>query len=266
MSLNVSEIGFQNNSLEQKSVLASVDAFVSSELNLKTSEGDLVSLSFAGEQSLSESSTQTRTQEDGTIQEFSSVARAAASYSLTVQGDLNAEDLAAINKLAEEIAPLAREFFANGELSLEDSANVLANNLGVLQEVELALERTVVATFETRSVTRLPEEGGDITNIEALPTQAPELETGGIRDFPALVQATLDAVFESEAGQVPDQDSILRSLNDLLSLIRGRLDQFFNQPTDLAALPVESAAGTDGVAKIVAPVLEGSEPPNQLEQ
>ena len=266
MSLNVSEIGFQSNVLEQKSALASVDAFVSSELNLKTSEGDLVSLSFAGEQSLSESSTQTRTQENGAIQEFSSVARAAASYSLTVQGDLNAEELAAINKLAEEIAPLAREFFANGELNLEDSANVLANNLGVLQEVELALERTVVATFETRSVTRLPEEGGDITNIEALPTQAPELETGGIRDFPALVQATLDAVFESEVGQVPEQDYILRSLNDLLSFLRDRFSEFFNPPTGLAALPVESASGADGATNIDAPTPEGSEPPPQLEQ
>ncbi|MGY8761083.1 MAG: hypothetical protein ACKVK9_08100, partial [Nitrospinaceae bacterium] len=63
-----------------------------------------------------------------------------------------------------------------------------------------------------------------------------------------------------------EQDSILRSLNDLLSFIRDRLDQFFNPLTNLATLPVESAAGADGVASIDAPVLEGSEPPNQLEQ
>jgi hypothetical protein len=123
-----------------------------------------------------------------------------------------------------------------------------------------------VATFATRTVTRLPEDGGDITNVETLPTQAPELKIGGIRDFPALVKATLDAVFKSEAGQVPEQDSILRSLNDLLSFIRDRLDQFFNPLTNLATLPVESAAGADGVASIDAPVLEASEPPNQLEQ
>jgi hypothetical protein len=266
MTLNVSEIGFQNNAIGQKSTLASVDAYFSSELNLKTSEGDLVSLSFGGEQSLSESSSQTLTQESGTIQELSSVARAVASYSLTVQGDLNAEELAAINKLAEEIAPLAREFFANGELNLAGSADVLANNLGVLQEVELALERTVVATFATRTITRLSEEGGGITNIEALPTQAPELEIGGIRDFPALVQATLDAVFESEAGQVPVQYPILKSLNDLLSFIRDRLGEFFKPPTGLAALPVESASGEDGATNFDAPTPEGSEPLPQLEQ
>jgi hypothetical protein len=266
MSLNVSEIDFQNNALEKNITLASVDAFVSNELNLKTSEGDLVSLSFAEEQSLSESSTQIRTQENATIQEFSTIAGATAAYFLTVQGDLNAEELAAINKLAEDIAPLAREFFANGELNLVDSVNVLANNLGVLQEVELALERTVVASFTTRAVTRFPEDGGDITNIETLPTQAPELETGGIRDFPALVQATLDAVFESEAGQVPEQDSILKSLNDLLSFIRDQLDIFFNTPTGLAALHLESASGADSVTNIDAPSPEGSEPPPQLEQ
>jgi hypothetical protein len=264
MSMNAPEIGFQNNALEQKSILASVDSFVFSKLNLKTSAGDLISLSFAEDQSLSESSTQTRTKENGAIQEFSSVARAAAAYSLTVQGDLNAEELAAINKLAEEIAPLARGFFANGEFNLEDSSNVLANNLGVLKEVELALERTVVATFATRTVKRLPENGGDTTNVQALPTQASELETGRVREFPALVEATLDAVFESEAGQVPGQDSILRSLNDLLSFIRDRLGEFFKTPTGLAALPVESDSGPDVVAKIDAPSPEGSEPPPQL--
>jgi hypothetical protein len=265
MSLNISEIGLQNNQLEHKSTLASLGAFVSSELNLKTSEGDFIILSFAEEQSLSESSTQTRTQENGTIQEFSSIARTATAYSLAVQGNLNAEELAAINKLAEEIAPLARDFFANGELSLEESANVLANNLGVLKEVELALERTVVANFATRTVKRFPEDGGDITNIESLPAQAPELEIGGIRDFPALVQVTIDAVFQSEAGQVPEQDAILRSLNDLLSFIRDRLEKFFKPPTGLATLSVESASGADGVTKTDVPVSEGSEPSSQFD-
>jgi hypothetical protein len=239
--------------------------FFSSELNLKTSESDFVSLPFV-EDSFSESSTQTRPQENGVIQEFSPVARASTAYFQKVQEDLNAEELAVINKLAEEFAPLVRELFTNGEFELQESSNVLTNNLGVLEEVALKLERTVVATFATRTGKRLPEDGGDITNVETLPTQAPELEIGGIREFPALVQATIDAVFESEAGQVPQQDSILRSLNDLLSFIRDRIDQFFNPPTDLAKLPVESAVEADGAAIIDAPVLEGSEPLNQLDQ
>jgi hypothetical protein len=266
MFLNLSRIDFQNNVLEHKSALASVDTFVSSELNLKTSEGDLVNLSFAEEQSLLESSTQIRTQENRAIQEFSPVAQAATAYSLTVQGDLNAKELSAINKLAEEVAPIAREFFANGELNLEESANALANNLGVLQKVELALERMVMATFAASTVTPLPKDGGDITNIETLPTQAPELETGVIRDFSALVQVTLEAVFESEESQVPKEGAILKSLNDLLSFIRDRFDQFSNLPSGPDNLPAESASGADGVIKFDTLVPEKSEPPSQLVQ
>ena len=250
MSLNLSEIGFQNNSLEQKSTLASVEATYSSELSLKTREGDLVSLSFGGEQSLSESSSQTVTQEKGSLEEFSSVARAAASYSLTIQGDLNEEELAAINKLAEEIAPLAREFFTNGNFNLEDSTDVLAENLGELEQIELSLERTVVATFETRSVSRLPEEDSNVGNIENVPSQAPELETEGIRDFPALVQSTLDAVFESEAKKVPEQDPILRSLNDLLAFIRNRLGEYFDPLTGLSGATEDPAPASDGAVDL----------------
>ena len=250
MALNVSEIGSQNTSLEQRSTKAAVAAFFSSELSVRTQEGDFVKLSFDGEQSLSESRTQTLTQDNGTVQEFSLVARAAASYSLTIQEDLNEEELAAINKLAAESAPLVREFFASGELNLEDSVNVLANNLGVIQQVELALERTVVATFESRSISRLPEAAGVINDIGTMPNQASELETDGIRDFPALVQATIDAVFESEAKQIPEHDLILRSLKDLLDFIRNQLGEFFNPPTGLAALPAESATVTDGAIDI----------------
>ncbi len=267
MALNVSEIGFQNTSLEQRSTKAAVAAFFSSELSVRTQEGDFVKLSFDGEQSLSESRAQTLTQDNGTVQEFSSVARAAASYSLTIQGDLNEEELAAINKLAAEIAPLVREFFASGELNLEDSVNVLANNLGVIQQVELALERTVVATFESRSISRLPEAAGVINDIWTVPNQASELETDGIRDFPALVQATIDAVFESEAKQIPEHDTILRSLNDLLDFIRKQLGEFLNPPTGLAALPIEPAAVQDGTVDIELPTpVGGNEPPPQLEQ
>ena len=257
MALNVSEIGFQNAPLEQRSTAASVEAYFSSELSLKTDDGDLVNLSFAGEQSLSESHSQTLTQENGTVEEFSSVARAAASYSLTVQGDLSEEELAAINKLANEISPQVKEFFSSGELNLEDATNILANNLGAIQQVELSLERSIVATFETRSISRLPEEPGSTNAIQASPEPTTDLETGGIRDFPALVQSTIDAVFESEAKQAPEADPILRSLNDLLDFIRNRLGEFFNPPTGLEALPVESAPAESATGES-APASDGT--------
>jgi hypothetical protein len=248
MDLNLSEIGFQNAPLEHKSTSASVSAYFSSELSLKTDEGDIVNLSFAGEQSLSESSSQTLTEENGAVQEFSTVARAAASYSLSVEGDLNEDELAAINKLANEISPLVKDFFSSGELNLEDSTNVLANNLGAIQEVELSLERKIVATFETRSISRLPEEAGYAGDVNATPNQTTELETGDIRDFPALVQSTINAVFESEANQAPESEAILRSLNDLLDFIRNRFGEFFNPVDGPDAIPVESAPAEPATA------------------
>ncbi|MBC8283325.1 MAG: hypothetical protein H8E32_05880 [Nitrospinae bacterium] len=252
MTLEIAELNLQGTPREQRSSSAAVSASVSSELNIRTQEGDLVNLSFSSEQSLQESRTQTRSQEFGSFQEISTIAKAASNYSISVQGDLNEEELAAINKLAAEISPIASEFFANGGFDFENSGNVLADNLGVIQEVELNLQRTIVATFATRTVTQLPEEGFSPEDIEAaLSNPTPSLETEGIRDFPALVQATFDAVFEAEAAEVPKTDPILRSLNDLLDFIRQRLGDFFGPES--VELPPEAPVPSDGAADIVAP-------------
>jgi hypothetical protein len=248
MSLDISGIGLQDTSLEQKRVLASVDTSVFSELNLETSEGDLVRLSFAEGASLSELlSSEMQTRENDTSQKFSSIARATASYSLTVEGALNSEELDAINKLVEETAPLAREFFAGGKLNLGNPSDILGDSAGALVQLELSLERTVVRTFETKSVMQFPGETDEMTNMKDLPSQLRELEKYGVRDCPALVQATIDAVFKSEAEQVPVRDSTPRSLDDLLAYIRDRIGEFFNSSADIDSLSMESISNTNGV-------------------
>jgi len=252
MALEINESILQG--FQQRNSSVAVGFSVASELNIRTQEGDLVSLSFSSEQSLQESRTQSQSQEFGSFQEISTVARAASNYSIAVQGDLNEEELAAINKLAAEISPIASEFFASGEFDFDESGGVLAANLGVLQEVEISLERVIVAAFSTSTFTQLPEgEGGfSAEDIEAAlnnPTSA--LETEGIRDFPALVQATFDAVFEAEATKVPETDLILRSLSDLLNFIRQRLGEVFGP--DSVELPAEIPAPSDGVVDTVEP-------------
>ena len=247
MSLNVSDIVLQDASLEQKRVLASVDTSVFSELNLKTSEGDLVRFAFSEEASLSESLSQMQTRENDTSQEFSTIARATASYSLTVEGSLNSEELEAINKLAEEITPLAREFFASGKLNLDNPSDILDDSLGTLVQLDLSLERAVVTTLETKSVKQFPEENDEVINKKDLPNQFRELEKGGVRDYPALVQATIDAVFKSEAEQAPVRDSTPRSLDDLLAYIRERIGEFFNSSVDIDSLSKELISNTNGV-------------------
>ena len=247
MSLNVSDIVLQDASLEQKRVLASVDTSVFSELNLKTSEGDLVRFAFSEEASLSESLSQMQTRENDTSQEFSSIARATASYSLTVEGSLNSEELEAINKLAEEITPLAREFFASGKLNLDNPSDILDDSLGTLVQLDLSLERAVVTTLETKSVKQFPEENDEVINKKDLPNQFRELEKDEVRDYPALVQGTIDAVFKSEAEQVPVRDSTPRSLDDLLAYIRERIGEFFNSSVDIDSLSKELISNTNGV-------------------
>ena len=247
MSLNVSDIVLQDASLEQKRVLASVDTSVFSELNLKTSEGDLVRFAFSEEASLSESLSQMQTRENDTSQEFSSIARAIASYSLTVEGNLSSEELKAINKLAEEITPLAREFFASGKLNLDNPSDILDDSLGTLVQLDLSLERAVVTTLETKSVKQFPEENDEVVNKKDLPNQFLELEKDGVRDYPALAQATIDAVFKSEAEQVPVRVSAPRSLDDLLAYIRERIGEFFNSSVDIDSLSKELISNTNGV-------------------
>ena len=247
MSLNVSDIVLQDASLEQKRVLASVDTSVFSELNLKTSEGDLVRFAFSEEASLSESLSQMQTRENDTSQEFSSIARATLSYSLTVEGSLNSEELEAINKLAEEITPLAREFFASGKLNLDNPSDILDDSLGTLVQLDLSLERAVVTTLETKSVKQFPEENDEVVNKKDLPNQFLELEKDGVRDYPALAQATIDAVFKSEAEQVPVRDLTPRSLDDLLAYIRERIGEFFNSSVDIDSLSKELISNTNGV-------------------
>ena len=246
MTLEIPDINLKRPLREERTSNASVSASVSSELNIRTQEGDLVNLSFSNEQAVQESRTQSKLPDSQSLQEISTVAQAASSYSISVQGDLNQEELDAINKLAEDITPIANEFFTNAVFDFENSSKVLADNLDVIQEVRLSLERTITAAFSAQVVNELPEESLSSENVEAaLPNSTPALETEGIRDFPALVQATMDAVFEAEAAEAPEANTILRSLNDLLKFLRQRLVEFFG-PEDVEIPPEVLAKKNSG--------------------
>ena len=252
MALEIVESNLQ--AIQQRNSSSVAGYSVTSELNVRTKEGDLVSLYFSSEQSLSESRTQTQSEEFGSLQEISTEAKAAYSYSITVQGNLSEEELEAINKLAAEISPIASEFFSSGEFDFDESGDVLAANLDLLQEVEISLERVIVATFSTSTFTQLPQgEGGVVPqDVEAdLNNPVSSLDTEGIRDFPALLQATFDAVFKAEAAKVPETDSILRSLSDLLNFIRQRLSKTYG--FESVELPPEAPIPSDGVIDVVEP-------------
>ena len=64
MNLEIAELNSQGG-LKEKRISTAISASISSELNNRTQEGDLVNLSFSNEQSLQESRTQTQSQELG---------------------------------------------------------------------------------------------------------------------------------------------------------------------------------------------------------
>jgi hypothetical protein len=144
---------------------------------------------------------------------------------------------------------------------LDNPLNILGDDFGTLVQLELSLKRTFVTTFENKSVKQFSEETDKVTNIKDLPSQLPELETDGVRDYPALVQATIDSVFKSEAERVPVQDATPRSLSDLLAFIRDRFNEYFTLPTRLAALTIDPTPTSDGEVDVQNPTLSvGSQP------
>jgi hypothetical protein len=244
--MEVSEISNQYPTFDRRSQSASISLAFSTELSLRTREGDQVDISFQNEQSLTESESQTRFADGVAIREISTVAVAASRYSISVQGDLNDEELAAIQRLVDEIEPIARGFFARGEFDFENATQALAGSLGVFDEIELELERVITATFSSQAIssgTPVQAIGPENTAPQGLAQDA--IDPDRIRSLPDLVTSALEAVFESQAAQLSESEAILRSLNDLILFLQKQLGQFLtplesNVPPAPEPLPQET--------------------------
>lgn len=225
----IPEISAQTTEYDRRNYLATVSASFTGGLTLKTEEGDLVNLSFQNEQSLAESESQTRYANNGTIREFSSVAVAASRYSLTVQGDLNEEELDAIQRLVDEIGPIARGFFAQAEFDLAAVTETLAGSLGVIDEIKLELERVITTTFAFQQYSsnepiNIPNPG----NAQNIDIPQKPVNTDAIRNLPELVFAAVEAELEAQAAQFVKGQAIMRSFNDLMRFLQQQLGQFLN--------------------------------------
>ncbi|MDA0690252.1 MAG: hypothetical protein O3A78_13120 [Nitrospinae bacterium] len=233
----ISEIFAQTPIFDSRSYSASVQAAFTGGLSLKTREGDRVDLSFANEQSLAGSESQTKTSDDGTVSEISSSAVAASQYSLAVQGDLNEEELNAIQRLVDQVGPIARSFFARAEIDLEGITGVLAGSLGVITEIELELERVITTTFSFQEISsNRPIEISDPGSVGSGGFSQESINTDAIRNLPELVFAAVEAELKTQADQLPKGKTILRSLNDLMALLQEQLGQFLS-PLKYSAEP-----------------------------
>ena len=192
---------------------ASIEANVQPEadISLQTSTGDVVTLSFANEQGLSQSHREVQFEDGQTVQEISSVAQAASTFSQVVEGDLNEDELAAIQKLAAKIEPIAKDFLSSDP-----------EELNIEQAVDIALP--------------------DVVSVEA---EASDFDVENIRQLPTLVSATIDAGFEKQFQALNETSKglIVNSLSELM--------QFFREKVVQVLEPLRhSASLTEGEAQI----------------
>ncbi len=128
-------------------------------LQIRTQEGDIVKLRFRVKDSLSAESS---TVENGetTLAELSVQARSATRLRISVQGDLNSDELAAIQSIVEQASALANEFFTGGTAEAASLASSLDLNPDQLAQVRMRLSLRERLTY---------------TQISSLPAAQPAL-------------------------------------------------------------------------------------------
>ena len=174
---------------------ASIEANVQPEadISLQTSTGDVVTLRLADAQGLSQSHREVQFEDGQTVQEISSVAHAASTFSQVIEGDLNEDELVAIQKLAAKIEPIAKDFLSS---DLEE--------FNVEQAVDMVLP--------------------DVVSVE---TEVSDFDVENIRQLPTLVSATIDAGFEKQfqALNETSRGLIVNSLSELMRFFREKVVQ-----------------------------------------
>ena len=212
--MSVSEVAtfeIQKQMLNERAASAEANVQSGEDISLQTSTGDVVTLSFADEQGLSQPHGKVQLEGGQTVQEISSVAQAASTFSQVVEGDLNEDELAAIQKLAAKIEPIAKDFLSSNP-----------EELNIEQAVDIALP--------------------DVVSVEA---EVSDFDVENIRQLPTLVSATIDAGFEKQfqALNETSRGLIVNSLSELM--------QFFREKVVQVLEPLRhSASLTEGEAQI----------------
>ena len=230
--MSISEIttlGIQSQLPDRRIASEEVSIPLEAGSSLQMSEGDVVTLNFADKQSFSDSYSEAQFEGGQTVQEISSVARAASTYSQVVEGDLNKDELIAIQKLAANIKPIAEEFLSSDPegLDIEKAIAVLTDNQEVTEEIAMELENTVIETLGLGSSSQ-----ANLDNSVVLGVISAEVETSGvnvdnIRQLPELASATVDAELQKQF-QVLNESSkelIIDSLNDLMRFFHEKVSQ-----------------------------------------
>jgi len=227
--LEINTSGVQNQPLDRR--ITSEEAAVSLEAgsSLQTGEGDVVTLSFADKQNLSNSYNESQFEGDPTVQEISSVARAASKYSQVVEGDLNEDELIAIQKITAHVEPIAREFLSSDseELDAEKAIGILTGDQTITEEVGTELGNTIVKTLGLEVPSQVNLDNPARSESVAVEAKNPDINIENIRQLPELASAAVDAELQKQF-QVLNESSralIVNSLNDLMRFFQEKVSK-----------------------------------------
>ena len=197
--------------------------------SLQTSEGDVVTLSFADKENLSNSYGEAQFEDDQTVNEISSVALAASEYSQVVKEGLNEDELVAIQKIAARVEPIAREFLSSDpeELNVEKAIGVLTGDHKITEEVGIELGNAIGQTLGLEFSSQVNP--NNLAQSESIVVKAenPDINIENIRQFPELASASVDAELQKQFQTLNESSKalIVSSLNDLKQFFREKVSQ-----------------------------------------
>ena len=227
--LEINTSGVQNQPLDRRITSEEVAVSLEAGSSLQTGEGDVVTLSFADKQNLSNSYNESQFEADPTVQEISSVARAASKYSQVVEGDLNEDELIAIQKIAAHVEPIAREFLSSDseELDVEKAIGILTGDQTITEEVGAELGNTIVKTLGLEVPSQVNLDNPAQSESVAVEAKNPDINIENIRQLPELASAAVDAELQKQF-QVLNESSralIVNSLNDLMQFFQEKVSK-----------------------------------------
>ena len=227
--LEINTSGVQNQPLDRRITSEEVAVSLEAGSSLQTGEGDVVTLSFADKQNLSNSYNESQFEGDPTVQEISSVARAASKYSQVVEGDLNEDELIAIQKIAAHVEPIAREFLSSDseELDVEKAIGILTGDQTITEEVGTELGNTIVKTLGLEVPSQVNLDNPAQSESIVVEAENPDINIENIRQLPELASAAVDAELQKQF-QVLNESSralIVNSLNDLMQFFQEKVSK-----------------------------------------
>ncbi len=231
-------------------------------LQIRTQEGDVVRLKFRAKDALS---AQSATVENGetTLAELSVRARSTTRLKISVQGDLNADELTAIQNIVDQAGALANEFYSGGTAEAAALASSLDLNPEQLDQVRLRFslrERLTYTQIGASPVTQpTPAASTDsaaISDAVSPPTTTPASTTPTSTETSAPVETDAPAVTSTNepvptdvepadaatAGSTPLFVDILSAFDAIAAFLTDLLDALsaIPDPSEASEAPDES--------------------------